>query len=170
MQIAAGQLSLLSRPRTTTLHNIGTDGFNGGTATTHAREMKGYSSAVAGAPTAIGDGVGRSGLEHGVTLEPSPYQNWSGPATGGKSWAAATAAAESGVAVDGRRELSLKQLHVRFPQHLWLVCSCTYASEERLAFPQRGCQAVCVCSRHCNLAGVLCLLLLLSSPWFFDRY
>eukprot|EP00752_Nemacystus_decipiens_P014257 g12678.t1 len=66
-----------------------------------------------------------------MTLEPSPKsvgfswnQNVSGPAAGGKAWAAAKAtAAESGEAVEARRELSLKQLHD-------LIAS-VYASKEK---------------------------------------
>eukprot|EP00903_Cladosiphon_okamuranus_P006338 g6208.t2 len=114
-QNAAGQTSLLpTRPRTT-LHKVGTDGLND-TTTTSARETKGL--AVAGVSKTHCDDHHRGGLGQGVSLEPSPYnvrfcwnQSRSGPTAEGKAWATTTAAAESGLAVDGRRELSLKQLH-----------------------------------------------------------
>lgn len=118
MQNADGQLSVLTRPRTT-LHKVVAGGLNG-SATTTVRETK--VSAAASAPTTLCDGRYRRGSEQGVTLEPSPKgmgfswnQGESGAAAEGKAWAAAPAPApESGSAVDGRRELSLKQLHVKY--------------------------------------------------------
>lgn len=96
MPNSKGQLSLPARPAT--------QGF-----------------AVAGPSAILRERRCRGGLEESVILQSSPKNvvfslspGGNGAATDGKAWAAATAAAESEAAVDGRRELSLKQLHVRF--------------------------------------------------------
>lgn len=133
-QNAAGQLSLLSRPRTT-LHNVVPERLNGA-ATTRAKGTRGF--AGVGSSTTLCGGRCRGEMEQGVTLEPSPRrvgfsfsQGGSGAAADGEAWAAATAAAESGVAVNGRRELSLKQLHVRF-----LKTASPYTSRAALVPPR----------------------------------